>query len=530
MKDKRKTKAVLIEELESSRQQIADLTQVNEGLQWEIDRQTQALEAVIEQMQQDIRRRKKVEAERERLLVSERKQRLLAETFGEITLALTAQLEEDAVLDEILHQAERLVPYAAAHIVMLEGEQLSIACWRGYEKFSSEKYIANLKQNLSDLPSEIEALQLKRPLVIPDTYHDPRWVIVPQTSWVRSYAVVPIYSRNLVLGLLRLDSDTPGSFSAEDISRLQPLTNSAAMALENARLHAAEQKQLRQLQQSQAQLIQSERMAAMGRLAASVTHEINNPLQSIQSCVTLIKEELNDALEKVDLVEIVNIAEQEIERISNLMHRMRAFYSASDLPDKKNSLGKSSLDVLNAFYSPDVASWRLVDVHETLTDVLQLATKELDRKSVSVEYMWADNLPSVQANAGYLKQVFLNLVLNAVEAMSESGGRLLIRTVKDRFIPTLHGGLSKQNHNNGTTMITPPCMVRIEFCDTGAGIPQNKILNLFEPLFTTKERGSGMGLFTTYKIVEAHNGQITVESQPNKGTIFTILLPTQQPV
>jgi len=308
------------------------------------------------------------------------------------------------------------------------------------------------------------------------------------------------------------------------------------MALENSRLHAAEQNQLHQIQQSQHQLIQSEKMAAMGRLAASVTHEINNPLQSIQSCVTLMREDLAEALDEADLVDIANIAEQEIERISNLIHRMRAFYNKPDVVPEfsPKTTGQTSLDTLNAFYSPDVSRWQLVDVHTILTDVLQLAGKELDRKGISVEQHWATSLPKIQANANYLKQIFLNLVLNATEAMSEQGGVLTIQTEPEKVILTSQvSSLSTmpdiprawQNKSQNGMRATG---IKIEFTDTGSGISQDKLARLFEPLFTTKEKGSGLGLFTTYKIVEAHQGQITVESAINHGTTFAVLLPLTQ--
>ena len=185
----------------------------------------------------DITAQKQAEAERERLLAAEREQRLLVETLHEVTLALTAQTSHKAVLDEILHQAKRLVPCDTAHIVLLDGDIMRTAHCHGYEEFGSEQFISSLVQPLADFPLDAEAVQTKRPVVVPDTNQEPRWIKVEETSWIKSYISTPICHQNRVLGLLRLDSDTPNRFSAADAKRLLPLANAAAIALENARLY-----------------------------------------------------------------------------------------------------------------------------------------------------------------------------------------------------------------------------------------------------------------------------------------------------
>nr|MBC8446477.1 PAS domain S-box protein [Chloroflexota bacterium] len=195
----------------------------------------------------DITERKRAEEERERLLVAEHEQRLLAETLAEVALTLTSQTSHSAVLDEILRQAQRIVPCNTANIALLEGDTLRVACWQGYEAFGAEEMISGLVQSLDDLTSDAEVVHSRKPMVIPDTHQDPRWAVFDETAWIRSYLVVPICLRDRVLGLLRLDSDTLGAFSAEDAKRLQPLGNAAAIALENARLFEAERERSTQL-------------------------------------------------------------------------------------------------------------------------------------------------------------------------------------------------------------------------------------------------------------------------------------------
>jgi two-component system NtrC family sensor kinase len=157
------------------------------------------------------------------------------------------------------------------------------------------------------------------------------------------------------------------------------------------------------------------------------------------------------------------------------------------------------------------------DVHFVLLSVLELANKQLQHSGVTVERQWAADLPLIQANPDHLKQVFLNLVLNAIDAMPQ-GGMLRISTAVD----WIHG----DNSGSGSATLGLPIQaVRIEFNDTGAGMSPEVQSRLFEPFFTSKEHGSGLGLSISYGIIEAHNGQIRVQSQEGVGTTFTILLP-----
>jgi PAS domain S-box-containing protein len=184
----------------------------------------------------DITARKRAEAERERLLAAEHEQRLLAETLREVTLALTSQTSHAAVMDESLRQAQRIVPHSTANIALLKDDALHIAHWRGYQVSAWKDWGSDLVQPLADWPLDAEVVRSRKPLVIPDTHQEPRWVVLDETAWIKSYLSVPLRLRDRVLGLLRLDGDTPGQFSAENARRLQPLASAAAIAIENARL------------------------------------------------------------------------------------------------------------------------------------------------------------------------------------------------------------------------------------------------------------------------------------------------------
>lgn len=176
------------------------------------------------------------------LLEAERDQRLLAETLTEVTLALTSQVSYIDVLDEILRQVQRLVPFKAAHIMLLERNMLRIARWQGYEAFGDQAAFTDLVQSLQELEIDTLVVETKKPMVIADTHQDPRWVIFEETAWVRSNITAPLCLRDRVLGILRLDSDRVNGFTPEDTERLQPLANAAAIALENSQLLEAEAK------------------------------------------------------------------------------------------------------------------------------------------------------------------------------------------------------------------------------------------------------------------------------------------------
>lgn len=220
--------------------------QHREHLEKLVAARTAELSAANKQLELEIAERRRAEAERERLLAAEQEQRVLAETMHEVTLALTSQTDPSAVLDEILHQAQRIVPFRAAHITLLEGDALRIVRGYGYTMPAEQEFVEDLVQPLANFPLDRMVVETRTPLTISDTQADPRWVTLSPTAWIRSYLSVPICLQNRVLGLLRLDSDIPGKFSAHDIQRLQMLANAAAIALENARLYAETQQRLKE--------------------------------------------------------------------------------------------------------------------------------------------------------------------------------------------------------------------------------------------------------------------------------------------
>jgi PAS domain S-box-containing protein len=248
--------------------------------------------------------RKSSEAGQQDLLLAEHQQRLLAETLSEVTLALAAEISHGATLEEILRQVQRLVPYRTAHIMLLDGDMLSMACYHGYQEFGSAEFMANLVQSLPDLPLDVDVIRSRRALIIPDTHDEPRWVASPETAWVRSSVMAPICLQDRVLGLLRLDSDQPGGFSMQDAERLQPLVSAAAVALENARLYEQAQLEIAERKWVEEEIRhRNYELALLNRLIAASTtdlepeailemvcHELARTLDLPQAFALLLKE------------------------------------------------------------------------------------------------------------------------------------------------------------------------------------------------------------------------------------------------
>jgi PAS domain S-box-containing protein len=231
----------------------------------------------------------------ERLLAAEREQRLQAETLAEVVLALTSHIDVEDVLDEILHQARRVVPFTAANIALLEDDTFHVVRGYGYEAFGSADLVATFNRPLSDFPLLVatfsrplsyfplddEAIQARKALIVLDTRSEPRWVTPPGMEWVRSYLMVPICSRERVLGFLNLDSDVPGRFTVEDAHRLEPLANAAAIALENARLYNQAQREIAERMRAEAE---REKLIADLQAALAQVRRLSGLLPICASC------------------------------------------------------------------------------------------------------------------------------------------------------------------------------------------------------------------------------------------------------
>lgn len=231
------------------------------------------------------------------------------------------------------------------------------------------------------------------------------------------------------------------------------------------------------------QVLHSEKLAALGRLAAGVAHEIGNPLTSISTFAQLLREMAQDEFTQNSL-DVIN---NHIQRISDIVRRMATFARA---------------DALN------IKETRLNEVLNSTLDLMRLDKRM--KSSIEITVSLDLGLPEIMIDEGQISQVFINVILNAFDAMPDGG--------------TLRVGTRQGRDDHGHEAIL------ISFADTGVGISQNELRKIFDPFFTTKEagKGTGLGLSLSYYIVRRFRGDIHVESEVGKGTTFTIILPLEK--
>jgi PAS domain S-box-containing protein len=227
---------------------------------------------------------------------------------------------------------------------------------------------------------------------------------------------------------------------------------------------------------TQAALIQAERLTTAGKLATSLAHEINNPLQAVIGCLGLAQESLENS---ESLGTYLQVAYEEVRRAARIVGQFRSLGSSKQEGRKEPT-----------------------DLNRLLGDVLMLNKKHLANRKIEVLWEPDTRLPMLPVMADPLRQVFLNLVMNAADAMP-GGGQLRLSTART----------------------SSPAGVRLVVADTGSGIPPEVLPHIFEAFYSTKSEGLGVGLFVSQNIVQQHGGRIAVESQAGAGTTFTIWLP-----
>ncbi len=296
---------------------------------------------------------------------------------------------------------------------------------------------------------------------------------------MRSELAVPVKVNDHIVAVLNAESPHRGAFGEDDLRLFQAIAAQLGVVMENARLYEAEREQRKLAERSWSQLVQSEKLAATGRLAASLAHEINNPLQAIHNSLQLL---LSFSLDTDEQREYLQMADEEIARLIGMVSRILDF---ARRPQQE---------------------LRPTNVNDVIEKVLNLAGKYLQHRRIVLRRDLSPDLPVALAVPGELGQVFLNLVLNAVDTMPDGG--------------TLH--VASRLAADGRLTMT--------FSDTGQGISPEHLPHVFEPFFSTKEQGTGLGLFVSHNIVQRHGGEITMQSKVGTGTTFTVWLPVTRDV
>jgi C4-dicarboxylate-specific signal transduction histidine kinase len=321
--------------------------------------------------------------------------------------------------------------------------------------------------------------RLNRPVPTEDLIRD---VAGPEeTSILEKFSpgmVVPLIYQTRLTGVFMLsDRISSSPFRDDDIEFLSILANQIAVAIENARLYDSERQATTQLRSAQQQLVQSEKLAALGEMSAKVAHEVNNPLGIIKNYLLLTRKSIDGSAADEKTGQYIGIVGDEIDRIARIVKQLLEMHRGGGA----------------AFESVDIC--RVVDA------VLGLTDRQLSTAHIKVDRRF-DGCPArVLGSAESLKQVFLNIIINARDAMAK-GGELTVTVARS-------GG-----------------DILIRFCDTGPGIPSEQVARIFEPFFTTKDpgQGTGLGLSVCWGIVKSHNGSITFKNL-DSGGCFEICLP-----
>jgi PAS domain S-box-containing protein len=416
--------------------------------------------------------------------------------------AMSSSLELQSVLKVVTGELQRLVGSESVSVLLRDGDELVFAAATGP---GADELIGTRMPATAGIAGAV--LQSQIPSISTHAPTDERFytAIDAQTGLTtQTVLAVPLVHTGQAIGVMEAINKAPGPalqqagadvFGGHDLDLMVAIAGSAVIAIENARLYEAQRDHNRRLHAAQPQLIQTEKMAALGRLTASMAHEINNPLQVVQGCLTLIDEtvaetSLVDRAARATIQRDLAVALTEVERMAVLIRGLRDFY----LPARTVAATAELPAVLNA--------------------VLEVTAQQLIRQQISVErhtdYGTLKQACVVRADPDRVKQIVLNLFLNAVDAMP-NGGRLRIDT-----------WLAERGGHDGA-----PAMpgVRISVGDTGPLIPAALLSRVFEPFYAVRAAQSSLGLAMCYELVTSIGGEIAVSSEAAGGTVFTVWLP-----
>jgi len=291
---------------------------------------------------------------------------------------------------------------------------------------------------------------------------------------IEAEVTLPLLSKDRLIGILNLGhKESKELYSTEDLEVLSTLANQAAIAIENAKLYE-------NLKQSQTIIQRSDRLSSLGLLTAGLAHEIRNPLVAIRTFTQLLPERYEDEEFRNNFQ---TLALKEVDRICGLVNDLLSFARPT---------------------TPKVSP---EDVNEIVDSIARILETEAKEKDVRIHLRLATGLPKIFIDKEQIKQVLMNVIINAIQSIEGGGAveiftRMFSREGSERF-------------------------VQIEVRDTGIGIEEDDLENIFNPFFTTKKEGCGLGLSISHQIIQEHGGHMMAESNPGEGTTFFINLPAK---
>lgn len=322
-----------------------------------------------------------------------------------------------------------------------------------------------------------------RMVAVPDVTRDPRNKYIPLIGEdaFRSLLSMPLKFHDELIGVINVQTRDPRIFQKHERRLLKTIAHQVSGSIRNARLYENVLSAKRELEHTHERLVESEKMAALGRLSATLSHELRNPLAGLKGASQLLLRKISEQDERRIYV---NLILEEVQRLGRIVD-----------------------DLLN-FAKPGTLHQNILDANQVIQDVLLLHSEDFTQHDIIIRKRLSI-LPPIRADKDKFIQVIVNIIQNARDAMPE-GGELLVSSGVIKNDPEEHD------------------FITLQFKDTGRGIPDEVQAHIFEPFFTTKPSGVGLGLAICKSIIEEHGGNISLYSyQENKstGTVVTIRLP-----
>ncbi|MFO0602543.1 MAG: ATP-binding protein [Polyangiales bacterium] len=343
---------------------------------------------------------------------------------------------------------------------------------------------ADVDRPVADVPLALAALASPEPVVVDDVRADPRISPEQRARGIAGAAVLAGFSAQRgPRGVLAVHDPAGRRFSVEEVAMARAIAAVAGVALENAELHDESRARLAELRETQARLVERERLAALGEAAAVVAHEVRNPLAVIFNAVSSLRRRAGPAPDVAPLLEMVM---EEAGRLNQIVSDLLDFARPAEPQRRAEPLGPVAEGAVEAALARAQAA------------------QHGGRVAVSVEV--APDAPPAWADARMVRQALLNLCLNALEAMPE-GGKLAVtvRAVPERG------------------------RVAVDVRDAGPGVPAEARGRIFLPFYTTRSMGTGLGLAVVKRVADAHGGEASVRDAPGGGAVFTLELPAAPP-
>jgi signal transduction histidine kinase len=417
-----------------------------------------------------------------RHLNAERLHNQEARALAALNKGIGESLDPDAVLETVGRTALEVLGVDRVHILLgSDPRKLTVAHLAG---LPHPELRPGQELDLTALGPSLHrrALEEQRAFSIEDWSRDERVNKEIARRWAGASALIlPLVARRVALGLLVLTSESAKLWTDDQVDLAEALASQASVALENARLYDKARRAYRELNEAQARIIQSEKMAVVGTFASGLAHEVRNPLNSIALQLSILERRVAPLPAGVagEIKELVGVIRQEVRRLDNLVGDFLQFSRSNRVQYRPTRLD-DLLDEVMRLLAPEARAARVV----------------LRRQNIG------GPVPDLRVDPEKIKQVAINLVRNAIEALS-GGGEVVVL--------------------NGLVDGRAQVMVR----DNGPGLPEG--LDVFQLFVTTKAEGTGLGLSIAQQIVLEHGGEISAASEPGRGTTITVTLPVERP-